>query len=369
MTEVEVFFCHLIEMRIQPSKGENLSQYVWGNKETQFFYQLDPLKILDSIDELGLKTTGRSLALNSMENRVYEVEISDPLNEGNSPSDYFVIAKYYRPGRWSKEQILEEHLFLKDLTNHEIPAIAPLEFGGETLFTEKDTGIYYCLFPKQGGRNPDEYNDDQLEQLGRLLGRIHSVGKARKANNRIALTPDTFGRQNVAFLRDNGFLPTEIKDLYLKTSDEIFEMIQPLFDNLHTQRIHGDCHAGNVLWHPTHGYYFIDLDDMLTGPAVQDVWLLLPGTDAKSIADRALLLEAYESMNDFNWAELKLIEPLRTLRYIHFSAWIAKRWEDPSFKQAFPHFDSADYWNVSVRDLLDQKEAIQKLFEPQIPDY
>lgn len=346
-----------------------MSQYVWGNKETQFFYQLDPLKILDSIDELGLKTTGRSLVLNSMENRVYEVEISEPLNDGSSPSDHFVIAKYYRPGRWTKEQIEEEHLFLKDMRNHEIPAIAPLEFNGETLFTEKETGIHYCLFPKQGGRNPDEYNDDQLEQLGRLLGRIHSIGKARKAVHRLEINPSTFGKQNVSFLVDNGFLPPEIKELYRKVTDEIFEIIEPHFKNLQTHRIHGDCHAGNVLWHPTHGYYFIDLDDMLTGPAVQDVWLLLPGRDPKSVADRTVLLEAYETMNEFNWTELKLIEPLRTLRYIHFSAWIAKRWEDPFFKQAFPHFESADYWNVSYRDLLDQKEEIQKAFDPQILDY
>ncbi|MCO4795224.1 MAG: serine/threonine protein kinase [Bacteriovoracaceae bacterium] len=346
-----------------------MDQYVWGNKETQFFYQLDPLKILDSIDKLGLSTTGRSMTLNSMENRVYEVEISEPLIDSGSPSDNFLIAKYYRPGRWTREQILDEHRFLLDLKNHEIPAIAPHEFNGETLFTEKETGIFYCLFPKQGGRNPDEFDDDQLEQLGRLLGRFHSVGKGRKAEHRIHINPNTYGKQNVAFLNKENFLPPEVKDLYLKTCDEIFEMITPLFEKINTHRIHGDCHSGNVLWHPDRGYYFIDLDDMLTGPAIQDVWLLLPGTDEKSIADRALLLDAYETMNDFDWSELKLIEPLRTLRYIHFSAWIAKRWEDPSFKLAFPHFESQDYWNVSTRDLLDQKEVIKKLLEPIVPDY
>lgn len=342
-----------------------MGQYVWGNKETQFFYQLDPLKVLDSIDRLGLKSTGRSMALNSMENRVYEVEIANPILGTGSPSDNFVIAKFYRPGRWTREQILDEHRFLLDLQDDEVPVIAPHVFKGETLFDEVETGIHYCLFPKQGGRNPDEFDDEQLEQLGRLLGRFHSVGKAKKASHRMTMNPETFGIQNIEFLKSGNFIPVEIKDLYIKTCEEIFEMITPLFENISYSRIHGDCHKGNVLWHPSRGYYFIDLDDMVSGPPVQDIWLLLPGRDDKSVADRNILLEAYETMNDFDWSQLKLIEPLRTLRYMHFSAWIAKRWEDPSFKQAFPHFDSPDYWNVSLRDLLDQKEEIRKVLEPQ----
>jgi Ser/Thr protein kinase RdoA (MazF antagonist) len=341
-----------------------MSEYVWGNQETQYFYELNPIVVLEAIEVLGFKTTGRCLPLNSMENRVYEIELSDKLGLTDSPSDSFVVAKFYRPGRWTKNQILDEHQFLLDLQEVEIPVIAPLQIQGETLFKIEKHNLMYTIFPKQGGRNPDEFNDEELEQIGRLLGRIHSVGKSKPANHRLAITPHTFGTQNLNFLNDSQAIPKLIKNQYLDTAHEIIALMTPLFNNVTCHRIHGDCHSGNILHQGSEQFFFVDFDDMLTGPAVQDIWLIIPGMDERSKQDRLLLLEAYETMCDFDYQTLKLIEPLRTLRYIHFSAWLTKRWEDPSFKIAFPHFASGDYWNIGLRDLLDQKRLIEAIINP-----
>lgn len=341
-----------------------MSDYVWGREDTQFFYELNPIEVLNAIERLGFPTTGRCLPLNSMENRVYEIELDTPLNDGSSPSDYFVVAKFYRPGRWTKEQILDEHRFLLDLHENEIPVIAPIIIEGETLFPLEDHQLFYTIFPKQGGRNPDEFNDDQLEQLGRLLGRIHQVGKSRKAEHRLSISPYTFGTQNLNFLEQAKVLPSNIEKQYFDTAREIVKMMEPHFENLTSHRIHGDCHTGNILHQGQEKFFFVDFDDMLNGPPIQDIWLVLPGRDDYAQADRLRLLESYETMCDFDYQNLKLIEALRTLRYIHFSAWLTKRWEDPSFKVAFPHFGSTDYWNIQLRDLLDQKEAMDQAFNP-----
>ncbi len=343
-----------------------MDQYVWGDQDTQLFYNLNPLVVLNAIDALGLKTTGRCLPLNSMENRVYEIELNEPLGLSDSPSDSFVVAKFYRPGRWNHKQILDEHEFLQDLQKEEIPVIAPLVLSGKTLFEIEEHQLLYTIFPKQGGRNPDEFNDQQLEQIGRLLGRIHRVGQSKKSGHRITISPQSFGTQNINFLEKSGILPPHIKNHYLTISREIIEIMEPMFTNVPTHRIHGDCHQGNILHKGDEGYFFVDFDDMLNGPPIQDIWLLTPGIDEKSNRDRMLLLEAYETMNDFNYQSLKLIEPLRTLRYIHFSAWLTKRWEDPSFKISFPHFDSEDYWNIGLRDLVTQKEAILNVLNPPL---
>ena len=188
-----------------------MSEYVWGNQETQFFYDLNPIVVLEAIEALGFTTTGRCLPYNSMENRVYEIELNDKLGFVDSPSDSFVVAKFYRPGRWTKNQILDEHQFLLDLKEVEIPVIAPIQIKGETLFRIEEQDLMYTIFPKQGGRNPDEFNDEQLEQIGRLLGRIHSVGKSKKAEHRLAITPHSFGTQNINFLGDSGAIPDLIR--------------------------------------------------------------------------------------------------------------------------------------------------------------
>lgn len=340
---------------------------MWGDKETQYFYQLSPETILNAIDVLGLKTTGRCLPLNSMENRVYEIEVDKDEDEIESISETFVIAKFYRPGRWTKDQILEEHEFLLDLQKEEIPVIAPIEINGETLFTLKEHDIFYTLFPKKGGRAPEEMNSEQLEQMGRLLARMHNVGASKKAKHRITLEVETYGEQNLKYLLDNKFIPPHLEASYKEVAEEIFTLSKPLFENVSTSRIHGDCHWGNVIWRENEGPFFIDFDDMVIGPAIQDIWLVAPGSDKYAVQDRNSIIEGYESMRDFDYTSLKLIEPLRTLRYIHFSAWIAKRWEDPAFKNAFSHFDSPHYWDSQLNDLRVQLQAIKNVINP--PDY
>lgn len=339
--------------------------YVWGNEETQFFYQLSPEHILDSLDLLGLHTTGRCLPLNSMENRVYEIEVSNIKEKLEIETTYSsVIAKFYRPGRWSVDQILEEHQYLIDLTDQDIPVIAPINISGETLFFNEELKIYYTLFPKKGGRSPDEFNDEQIEQLGRLLARIHNVGASKKYEARLTLTPDTFGEQNLYFLEKNNFLPPHMSKTYFQTGREICRLIKPLFKDIQNFRIHGDCHWGNMIYREDTGLFFIDFDDTCTGPAIQDIWLVIPGIDQEAQIARRLLIEAYETFRDFNPNELKLVEPLRTMRYMHFSAWMAKRWDDPAFKQAFPYFNTDQYWETQTNDLRIQLEKIKEILNP-----
>ncbi len=334
-----------------------MTKYMWGDKDTQFFYQLDPVRILDAVEHIGFETTGRCLACNSMENRVYDVEIIVDESKITSPSDAFRIAKFYRPGRWTREQILDEHQFLLDLKAQEIPVIAPIKRNGETLFKMADVDIWFALFPKRGGRAPDEMDDSQLEQMGRLLARMHRVGKSRKANHRIQLSTDSYGLQNLDFLLTNKMIPQYLEAKYEALVREICERAAPYFTATPNQRIHGDCHIGNILW-GSQGLQLFDFDDMLNGPPVQDIWLILPGNDSEAMRQRNVLLDAYESMDDFNWGSLKLIEPLRALRYIHFSAWIAKRWEDPAFKTAFPSFGNDLYWETQTNDLRIQLDSI-----------
>ena len=340
-----------------------MSQYVWGDNETQFFFNLNPDLVLNTIDSLGYNTTGRCLTLNSMENRVYEVEIDRPDYEIKSPSDNFVIAKFYRPGRWTKKQILEEHQFLLELQEAEIPVIAPIKLEGKTLFDVPGHDIGYTLFPKKGGRAPDEMNEEQLEIMGRLLARIHNVGSTNSANHRIEITPDSFGIKNLSFILKNNFIPPHLESTFKNLVEEICNLITPMFDGIPTHRIHGDCHSGNIITRDDEGPFFIDFDDMLVGPAVQDIWLVIPGDDQYAKRDRSILLESYETMRDFDYRQLKLIEPLRTLRYIHFAAWIAGRWDDPSFKNAFPQFGEDYYWENLINDLRHQLVKINNVID------
>ena len=331
----------------------------WGSGKTQFFYQLDPVSILKYIDDLGLRTTGRCLPLNSLENRVYEIEIDNP--KAQHVSENFVIAKFYRPGRWSKEQIKEEHQFLFDLVEAELPAIAPLTFDGESLFETQDGELYYCVFPKRGGRNPDEFNEDQLRQLGRLLGRLHLIGQKRSGEHRVELNVTNYGVQNLQSVLEDKHIPDNYRESYETLVKQFIETINPLFNKIAIQRIHGDCHKGNVLFNEEHGFFFIDFDDFLRGPVVQDLWTLIPGRDDYAKKERDIFIEAYELWNDFPHQQLKLIEPLRGLRTIHFDAWIGKRWADPSFPAAFPHFTSDRYWAERLVDIREQISLCQQL--------
>lgn len=327
-----------------------MTNYVWGSEETQYFFKLNPESILDAIDAVGFKTTGRCLPLNSIENRVYEIEVDRPDSEIKSPSDNFVVAKFYRPGRWSKDQINDEHQFLKDLDDAEIPVIPPLRIDGQTLFEMPNHKIFYCLYEKRGGRNPEEMNEEQLEIMGRSLARIHSVGALRAAEHRIKLTPETYGEANLNFLSSTNHIPLDIRENYLAMANQIINESKTLFKDIAYQRVHGDFHKGNIILRGDDSY-FVDFDDMVMGPVVQDVWPICPGDDQQSIIDRNIFLEAYDSIRPFPYEQLKLIPCLRALRLIHFSAWIAKRWDDPSFRHTFGHFESANYWYGQLNDL------------------
>lgn len=336
-----------------------MTDYIWGN-QTQFFFNLTPDIVLDAVEQLGLSTTGRCLQLSSMENRVYDIELNTRIVETNSPSDFFVVVKFYRPGRWSIDQIQDEHNFLNDLNEGEIPVVCPLAFNGKTIFEIKDSQILYSLFPKKSGRCPDEFNEDLLKIMGRSLARLHNTGSMKVAPNRLEINPVTFGEQNLKFLIDNGFISENIRSRYQDLVNEICTISKPLFEGIKNIRIHGDCHKGNLILR-NEELYFIDFDDMLMGPAIQDIWLIIPGVDEYAKKDMEIFLEAYELFREFDQKELKLIEPLRALRYIHFSAWMAKRWDDPIFKENFPYFNTDEYWYGQFSDLLEQLELIKSI--------
>jgi len=332
----------------------NDSKGAWGDDKTKFFFELTPDRVLDAVESAGLKCTGRCQALNSFENRVYDVELENPTSRR--------VIKFYRPGRWSREQILEEHEFLQDLMAAEIPAIAPLPFeDGTTLRATSQSGIWFAIFPKVGGRSPDEFSDEQLLRVGRLLGRVHNVGASKAAKHRIQLTPQTYGRANLDYLLDK-WVPADFRRRYQGAVQSIIQLSEPWFANtpMAMQRVHGDCHPGNLLANGEGQFFFLDFDDMVVGPPAQDIWLLVPGRDRESLAQREVLLEGYREMRALDHGALRLIEPLRALRFIHYTAWIARRWEDPAFPQAFPEFNSHAYWADETADLEEQLRVIQE---------
>ena len=308
-----------------------------------YFYNLTPDIIIKAVEIIGLEPTGHCMALNSYENRVYDIMLEGGLH---------VVSKFYRPGRWSREQIQEEHDFLIELKADEITVCAPYRFpDGETIHQIED--IYYAVWPRTGGRAADELSDSALQTLGRLLARIHNMGSVKNSVHRIELTGDTYGLQPLAYLEENNFLPVEYKARYTDAVREIVKIYELLRKDVPFHRIHGDCHHGNLL-NGNEGWFFLDFDDFLTGPAVQDVWMLVPARDSEGLRQREIFLEAYRIFRDFNPSWLKLIEPLRALRYIRYAAWIARRWEDPAFPAAFPHFGTKIYWENETADLEDQ---------------
>jgi len=315
----------------------------FGGAETRFFYELTPDRILSAVEAWGLRPTGRCLALASMENRVYqvEVELDEPPRTAN---DAFRVIKFYRPGRWSEEQILEEHRFLLDLVDADLPVVAPLQLAsGGTLARVPGASIFAAVFPRKGGRAPDELADDDLDRLGRLVARLHGVGALRSARARLRLDVESYARPDLVYLLESGRLPASVRDSYQVVFEAICELAEPWFACADAQRLHGDCHRGNVLW-GSDGPMLVDFDDMVVGPCVQDLWLLVPGRDDDALRRRRRMIEAYEQMRDFDRAQLRLIEPLRAMRVVHFSAWIARRWEDPAFPRVFPEFGSERYW-------------------------
>lgn len=307
--------------------------------------------MLDAIDSLGIHCDGRLMQLNSFENRVYQVWGDD-----GSPH----IVKFYRPGRWSDAAILEEHAFTLDLAEQEIPAVPPQIFSGQTLHHFE--GHRFALFEKRGGRAPELEQEDTLEWLGRFLGRIHSVGASCEYQARPSIDQQTFGTEPRNFLVAGDWLPDELRTAWMSIADQALDKVNQAYERagkLQLLRLHGDCHPGNVLW-TDDGPHFVDFDDSRSGPAVQDLWMLLSGKDLELRGQLAALLRGYEMFREFDDRELHLIEALRTLRLIHYSAWIARRWNDPAFVAAFPWFGSVRYWQDRILELREQVALMQE---------
>jgi Ser/Thr protein kinase RdoA (MazF antagonist) len=310
---------------------------------------LTPDVVLDAIESAGWRGDGRFLSLNSYENRVYQLSLED---EGH------VVAKFYRPERWSDAQILEEHAFALELAAHEIPVVAPYVRDGKSLHTFKT--FRFAVFPRRGGRTPELEDDKVLEWIGRFLGRIHAVGAASPFQSRLALDDETFGHEPTDWLLDSGLIPDDLHDVWESVADEALQRIENAFDlEYKAIRLHGDCHVGNILWTPD-GPHFVDLDDARMGPAVQDLWMLLAGDRATATRQLRSLLAGYERFHAFDRSELRLIEPLRTLRLLHYSYWLARRWDDPAFPAAFPWFGTQRYWQDRILELREQAAAMEE---------
>lgn len=312
---------------------------------------LDPAVILDAVESVGFRCTGSLQALNSYENRVYQlgIEDADPL-----------IAKFYRPGRWSDDSILEEHQFALELVQHEIPVVAPwVNPTNKTLHFYQD--FRYSLFPRWGGRALELDSYEQLAWMGRFLGRMHAVSACRPFQYRQKIDVQVQGYSSVTYLLENNFIPPQYKTNYEQTVKTALQKVEQCFKvvgSVDYIRLHGDVHQGNILWSDA-GPHIVDLDDCLMGPAVQDMWMLLScGDDEHVKAQIHHLLYGYHEFYDFNHRELYLIEALRTLRMLYYSAWVARRWEDPTFPLNFPWFNTDHYWQEQIVNLREQSEAL-----------
>jgi Ser/Thr protein kinase RdoA (MazF antagonist) len=315
------------------------------------YANLTPDRILDALDSIGIAGDGRLLALNSYENRVYLAQRDD---------DPAIVVKFYRPGRWTDIQILEEHGFVAELDAREIPVVAPLVLGGATL--HRFEAMRFAVYPKRGGRAPELDDPATLTWLGRFIGRIHAVGALARFEARPDLDIATFGEQSRSYLLDHAFVPPDLRDAYVAVADMALVGIRHCFaraGDLGSLRLHGDCHASNVLWTPD-GPHFVDFDDARNGPAIQDLWMLLAGDRAAMTRQMGAILTGYEDFADFDPRELHLVEALRTLRLMHYAAWIARRWDDPAFPAAFPWFNTQRYWQDRILELREQVAAMDE---------
>jgi Ser/Thr protein kinase RdoA (MazF antagonist) len=328
---------------------------------TDLFLALTPDRVLAAVEAAGLSCTGLCYPLNSFENRVYEVELRQPLDAtaddeatGKKPR---IIAKFYRPGRWSAEQIGEEHAFLRELEEAELPVCSIQPFpDGATLHRIDD--IFYSLSPRRGGRAPDELSDPQVHRLGRLVALLHNVGARRDAPTRRRLDAEHYAATDLAWLERHRTVPPHLWSRYRTAGEAIARAVRAGLRGVETHRIHADLHLGNILDRDGQ-LRLLDFDDMAIGPAVQDLWLALPGRDPETLRRRELFLESYGELRRFERATLRLIEPLRGLRMLHYATWLARRWHDPAFHVAWPHFGTDDYWDQETRDLEEQVEIIE----------
>jgi Ser/Thr protein kinase RdoA (MazF antagonist) len=332
--------------------------------DTHPYAALTPDVVLDALASVGLYGDGRLTALSSYENRVYQIHLEEP-HAGHAA----VVTKFYRPGRWTPEQIGEEHAFAAELMAQEIPVVGPLVLNGATLHNYG--GFAFSVSPWRGGRAPELDDFEVLEWIGRFLARIHTVGAARPFAARPALDLQGFAIEPRDWLLAHDMIPLDVQGAWHDACQKAIQLIANNDQitpgnglNGSNIRLHGDCHPGNILWTPADrpgaGPHFVDLDDARMGPAVQDLWMLLSGDRRQRTAQLGALLDGYEQFRPFDRRELALIEPLRTLRLIHYSAWLARRWDDPIFPINFPWFGTSDYWRGQVDTLNEQIEAIQE---------
>lgn len=322
------------------------TQKLWDNYD-----HLSPDTVINAVESLGFLSDARVFPLNSYENRVYQVGIEDA-----DP----IIVKFYRPLRWSDAAILEEHKYSQDLADLELPAVAPLKNdNGETLHYFE--GYRFAAFRRQGGQAPEQDDFDQLLWLGRLLGRMHQVGGTILFEARPSLSVKRMVSEPAEFLLKQDFIPNYLAQDYEQLITDFSQSFQNLFDEIEPRwiRCHGDCHIGNILWHRETGPWFVDFDDCQNAPAVQDLWMLLAGTRREQIAQFSELLEGYEEFMDFDRRQLRLIEPLRTMRMIYYAGWLARRWDDPAFPLNFPWFNSSHYWQNHIASLQEQKLILE----------
>jgi len=316
------------------------------------YQTLVPDLILDAVESCGYRCDGRQYPLNSFENRVYQVWCED---------DKVLVAKFYRPERWSDETILEEHAYSRELTAREIPIVAPIvDAAGKTL--HERGGFRFALFPRQGGRAPELDDPDTLRWIGRFMGRIHAVGGLKPFAHRPRIDVESFGEAPAEFVLEHGFVPPDLADAYEAIVHDALERVDSCYARAGTVgniRLHGDCHAGNILW-SEQGPHFVDLDDCRSGPAVQDLWMLLSGDAATMGVQLSHVLGGYREFCDFNPAELNLVEALRTLRMLHYSGWLATRWDDPAFPVNFPWFNTQRYWQDQILALREQCAAMDE---------
>ena len=343
---------------IQTSDDQQTSSTPTIGIEAHPYQRLTPDRIIDAVESTGRITDARILPLNSYENRVYQVGLED-----ETP----VVVKFYRPQRWSLEQIAEEHRFTQTLFDLEIPVVPPLAINPKrdipTLSTHSD--FVFAIYPRQGGRAPELDNLEHLHQLGQFIGRIHAVGKSFPLAHRITLTVQRFATDCVDYLLSHAFIPDDLRDAYIAITQELLNEIhacspeQTCFAKI---TLHGDCHPGNVLWRDDRPH-FVDFDDVIRGPAIQDLWMLLSGDTPTRQKQLVEIIEGYEMFMPFDLAELRLIEPLRALRLLHYNAWLARRWSDPAFPASFPWFNTPRYWSEHI---LECKELLSALREPPL---
>ncbi|PJG57779.1 serine/threonine protein kinase [Aeromonas cavernicola] len=311
------------------------------------YADLTPDLIMDALERSGLCLDSGLTELNSYENRVYQFQ---------DETRRRLVVKFYRPGRWSRDQILEEHQFAQQLHDAEIPVAAPLAFAGETLLTHQ--GYSFAIWQSVGGRQFEVDNLDQLEWVGRYLGRIHQIGASRPFQHRVRLDVTNMLHEPRQVLASGEWLPSGLQQPFFAVLDELIERVGEAMTLAVAQiSLHGDCHPGNILWRD--GPMFVDFDDCRTGPAIQDLWMMLSGERHEQQIQLDTLLAGYEEFMSFDSRELALVEPLRAMRIIHYMAWLARRWEDPAFPRHFPWFNTDHYWRQQIAILHDQLDALK----------